>query len=152
MKTLTNLIHLRPMVPRDLPQVMVIETAGFAHAWGEGDFRRVLRRHTCSGTVAYHGSAVVGFSVDEMREGHYHLLNLAVHPNWLRKGVGTRLVTCLKDQLTRRRRVITADVRETNLVACVFLRSQAFRAVKVVRDAYPDTGESCYEFSYSLGE
>jgi ribosomal-protein-alanine N-acetyltransferase len=44
----------------------------------------------------------------------------------------------------QRRTRIVLEVRETNLDAQIFFRSQGFRAVNVLRDFYEDTTEDAY--------
>jgi ribosomal-protein-alanine N-acetyltransferase len=49
---------------------------------------------------------------------------------------------------SQRRSRITLEVRETNLAAQLFFRSQAFRAVSVLRRYYDDTPEDAYLMQY----
>ncbi len=43
---------------------------------------------------------------------------------------------------------ITLEIRETNLMAQLFYKQAGFRAVKVVRSFYDDTGEDAYILQY----
>ena len=43
---------------------------------------------------------------------------------------------------------MTLEVRETNLAAQLFFRTQGFRAVSVLRSYYDDTPEDAYVMSY----
>ena len=51
---------------------------------------------------------------------------------------------------SHRRTRITLEVRETNLVAQLFFRSQDFRAVRVLRGYYEDSGEDAFLMQYQL--
>jgi ribosomal-protein-alanine N-acetyltransferase len=76
-------------------------------------------------------------------------LNFAVHADFQRRGVGSRMCTKLISKLsTQRRDRITLEVRETNLAAQLFFRQTGFRALAVLRDFYEDTVEDAYLMQY----
>ncbi len=59
------------------------------------------------------------------------------------------MVAKLIGKLSRQRRTrITLEVRETNLAAQLFFRTQGFRAVNVLRNYYEDTPEDAYLMQY----
>jgi len=66
----------------------------FEAAWGtrKVDFRPVLE-HSFTWVTAHAGEAFVGF-VNVAWDGgvHFFLLDTTVHPDWQRRGIGTRLV------------------------------------------------------------
>ena len=68
-----------------------------------------------------------------------------------RAGVGAQMVAKLISKLSSHRRTrITLEVRETNLAAQLFFRSQLFRAVRVLRAYYEDSGEDAFLMQYLL--
>jgi len=75
-----------------------------------------------------------------------------VHPAFRHLGVGNQIVAKLISKLSSHRRTrITLEVRETNLTAQLFFRSQEFRGVCVLRDYYDDSGEDAFLMEYSFG-
>jgi ribosomal-protein-alanine N-acetyltransferase len=144
-------VHIRWMIRRDMPEVLQTEQESFEYAWTEEDFLRCLRQRNCIGMVAEQGEKVVGFMIYELHKAKLHILNFAVHPHFRRRGVGAQMVGKLVSKLSSHRRTrITLEVRETNLSAQLFFRSQAFRAVRVVRGFYDDSGEDAFLMQYSL--
>ena len=124
-------IHIRWMIRRDMPDVLRTETESFDYAWTEEDFLRCLRQRNCIGMVAEHNDRVVGFMIYELHKNKLHILNFAVHPGYRRFGVGAQMVAKLISKLSSHRRTrITLEVRETNLGAQLFFRSQGFLAVR----------------------
>jgi ribosomal-protein-alanine N-acetyltransferase len=102
--------------------------------------------------VAEHGEKVVGFMIYELHKAKLHILNFAVHPSWRRQGVGAQMVAKLISKLSSHRRTrITLEVRETNLAAQLFFRKQDFRAMKVLRAYYEDSGEDAFLMQYHFG-
>jgi [ribosomal protein S18]-alanine N-acetyltransferase len=128
-------VHIRWMIRRDMPEVLRAEQLSFEYAWTE------------------HGEKVVGFMIYELHKNKLHILNFAVHPSWRRAAVGAQMVAKLISKLSSHRRTrITLEVRETNLVAQLFFSKQEFRAVRVLRAFYEDSGEDAFLMEYRFGD
>lgn len=146
-------VHIRWMIRRDMPEVLQTEGDSFEFPWTEEDFLRCLRQRNCIGMVAEQGEKVVGFMVYELHKQRLHILNFAVHPDHRRTGVGGLMVSKLISKLSGHRRTrITLEIRETNLDAQLFYRDQGFKAVRVMRSYYEDTGEDAFLLHYCLPE
>jgi|UniRef100_A0A7C4QPG8 ribosomal-protein-alanine N-acetyltransferase len=139
------------MIRRDMPEVLEIEQQSFDYAWTEEDFLTCLRQRNCIGMVAEHQERIVGFMIYELLKSQLHVLNFAVAPWARRQGVGSQMVEKLTHKLTQQRRnEIRLEVREGNLPAQLFFRSQEFVATAVLRGYYPDTHEDAYVMRYVL--
>jgi ribosomal-protein-alanine N-acetyltransferase len=146
-------VHIRWMIRRDMPEVLQIEQESFEYAWTEEDFLRCLRQRNCIGMVAEQGEKVVGFMIYELHKSKLHILNFAVSPACRRAGVGAQMVAKLISKLSSHRRTrITLEVRETNLAAQLFFREQCFKAVRVLRAYYEDSGEDAFQMQYRLAD
>jgi ribosomal-protein-alanine N-acetyltransferase len=146
-------VHIRWMIRRDMAEVIRAEQDSFDFSWTEDDFLRCLRQRNCIGMVAEVEDRVVGFMIYELHKNRLHVLNFAVAPEWRRIGVGTQMVLKLIGKLSSHRRTkISLAVRESNLSAQLFFRSQDFKASKVLRSYYEDSGEDAYLMNYKLAE
>src|ERR1700683_1941756 len=146
-------VHIRWMIRRDMPEVLQTEQESFEYSWTEEDFLRCLRQRNCIGMVAEQGEKVVGFMIYELHKSKLHILNFAVHPLQRRCHVGGQMVAKLISKLSSHRRTrITLEVRETNLTAQLFFRKQEFRAVRVLRAFYEDSGEDAFLMEYRFGD
>ena len=144
-------VHIRWMIRRDMPEVLQAEQESFEFAWTEEDFLRCLRQRNCIGMVAERGEKVVGFMIYELHKAKLHILNFAVSPSCRRGGVGMQMVAKLISKLSSHRRTrISLEVRETNLIAQLFFRSQGFRAIRVLRSYYEDSGEDAFLMQYKF--
>lgn len=142
-------VHIRWMIRRDMPEVLQIERESFEFSWTEEDFLRCLRQRNCIGMVAEQGEKVVGFMIYELHKSKLHILNFAVSPAYRRTGIGSQMVAKLISKLSSHRRTrITLEVRETNLPAQLFFRSQGFKAMRVLRSYYEDSGEDAFLMQY----
>ena len=145
-------VHIRWMIRRDMPEVLHIEQQSFEFAWTEEDFLRCLRQRNCIGMVAEHGEKVVGFMIYELHKAKLHILNFAVHPGWRRARGGAQMGDKLiSKQSSHSRTRISLEVRETNLAAQLFFRKQEFKAVRVLRAFYEDSGEDAFVMEYRFG-
>ena len=148
-------VHIRWMIRRDMAEVLEIENHSFEFPWSEEDFIRCLRQRNCIGMVSEYDERVVGFMIYELHKSRLHVLNFAAHPSFRRRGVGEQMIGKLIGKLSHQRRSrILLEVRETNLEAQLFFRSEGFRAISVLRDFYEDTVEDAYlmEYRYALSE
>jgi len=134
-----------------MQDVLNIERACFDHVWSEEDFLCCLRQRNCIGMVAEQDHNIVGFMIYELHKLTLRILNFAVDPSVQRSGIGSRMIERLVDKLSQqRRREIVLEVRETNLNAQLFFRSQGFRAMGVLREHYDDTAEDAYSMIFRL--
>jgi ribosomal-protein-alanine N-acetyltransferase len=146
-------VHIRWMIRRDMPEVLQAEQESFEYAWTEEDFLKCLRQRNCIGMVAEHAEKVVGFMIYELHKAKLHVLNFAVQPTVRRAGVGRQMVGKLVGKLSSHRRTrITLAVRETNLPAQLFFKTLEFRATKVLRGYYEDSGEDAFLMQYRIAD
>ena len=142
---------VRWLIRRDIPEVLDIESRCFEFPWSEDDFIRYLRQRNCIGMVATEDDRVVGFMIYELHKSRLHLLNLAVHPDCRRQGVGRVMVDKLLAKLSHERRNrIMLEVRETNLDAQLFFKRMGFRAISILHGYFDDSDEDGYLMQWHL--
>lgn len=144
-------LYVRWMIRRDMEEVLHIEHKVFPNVWTEEEFVRCLRQRNCIGVVAEQNMKVLGYMIYELHKNRLHVLNFAVDSAHWRRGVGSAMVQKLANKLNPKRRTrILLEVREANLPAQLFFRSQGFRAVTTLRDHYEDTSEDAYVMQYKV--
>ncbi len=146
-------IQIRWMIRRDMVEALAIEKESFEFPWSEEDFIRCLRQRNCIGMVAELDDQVVGFMIYELHKYRLHVLNFAVAGRFRRHGIGSQMITKLVGKLSQQRRSrLLLEVRETNLAAQLFFRTNGFKAVSVLRGFYDDTPEDAYVMQYRCRE
>jgi ribosomal-protein-alanine N-acetyltransferase len=136
--------------PADLDGVLAIEAASFnnptTRAWYEAELARpevcyVFVIRTAEAPVA--GFAAFWRVVDEM-----HINNLAVHPLWRGRGLGTRLLAGVMAAARRMGvRRATLEVRRSNLPAQRLYAGAGFRVVGVRAGYYTQPVEDALVLS-----
>lgn len=145
-------VHIRWMIRRDMAEVLRAEQQSFEYAWTEDDFLRCLRQRNCIGMVAEANDRIVGFMIYELHKNRLHVLNFAVAPEHRRTQIGSQMVAKLIGKLSsHRRNKITLAVRERNLPAQMFFRAQEFKATRVLRNYYEDSGEDAFQMEFRVG-
>ena len=120
-------VSIRPIkiidgIPARLKEFMDIESVCFQFPWNEEDFVKFLNRQDAHGAIAVYENEIIGFVIFKVKKKCIELVSIAVHPKYQRNGVGRQLVKFCINNLSRRRNIMIADVRETNLKAQLFFR------------------------------
>ncbi len=125
------------MCEADLSQVLTVEHASYEFPWTPGIFHDCLRvGYKC---YVYEGpSGLIGHGVMSVAAGECHILNVCVHPDWQRRGLGRQLVQFLLD-VARQNGVQTAllEVRASNTAAYHLYIDLGFNEVGVRQKYYP---------------
>jgi len=140
---------IRWIARSDLPDVLKIEKASFENPWTEQDFIYFLRQRKTLGMVIECDNIVIGYMVYKLRKSEYYLKNLAIHPDFRRRGFGAKLIKKLVDKLlTGNRDNIYLNVVETNLGAQLFFKAVGFKAFSILYNTYEDTDSAAYAMSF----
>lgn len=131
---------------RDLKELIAIDKKSQENPWTKTEFKKKLSQKSISCTIFENNNEILGFIVYEIFLRRITILRIGVHHLSRRKGIGKALIESLLKKLTNKCTLISAEVRETNLPIQLFLRSQAFRAVKILNNYYQDTNEDSYVF------
>jgi ribosomal-protein-alanine N-acetyltransferase len=149
-KILEQNIPIRWMIDRDLHQIVPIEQSSFEFPWSYEELYACKWQRNIVPLVAEIGDLIVAYMFYELHKSYFGVPSIAVHPDFRRQGIGRKMVTRLINRIpkTRRRRRIKLEVRETNVPAQLFYSNLGFRATKVLRKRYFETGEDAYEMVY----
>jgi ribosomal-protein-alanine N-acetyltransferase len=122
--------RIRSAVPADAGPFVAIERRCFSDPWSEASFREALISPWTFGLAAQGSRGVEGYLIAREVAGTGEVLNLAVAPEFRRRGVGAALLAAGLAAL-RRRRVseVFLEVRESNRSAQALYASHGFRPV-----------------------
>lgn len=107
---------------------------------------RVVEMDNYFGMVTLSASnQVAGYFIYYYTDEFLELINLAVHPKFRRRRVGTQMIERLRSRLSPERHVLRGLVGERDLEAQLFLRFNNFRAA---RSFVSDDTEAAYDMTY----
>ncbi|MCK5553843.1 MAG: ribosomal protein S18-alanine N-acetyltransferase [Deltaproteobacteria bacterium] len=140
-------IRISEITEADLRDVLTIEGLSFSTPWNEEMFKSELYldfAHNFSGKLnsSGNGDILVGYICSWLFHGEAHILNIAVHPDYRRMGLGTYLMRFFCEFcLTMKVKTITLDVRSSNHPAIKMYRKMGFRKLGLRPHYYADNGE-----------
>lgn len=120
----------------DLPEVVGIEASVYDFPWTAGIFRDCLRVGYCC--VVLEGNAALrGYAVMSVAASEAHLLNICIHPDWQRCGLGRELLGWLmaEAKLAGAERMFL-EVRPSNDAALALYQTEGFRRIGTRRAYY----------------
>jgi ribosomal-protein-alanine N-acetyltransferase len=136
-------IVIMPMAIDHIPQVVDIERKAFTTPWRSEVFLHELHEIEVSRSfVALDGERVVGYMIAWFIEDEIHLINIAVANEEQRKGIGSILLLHLIERAFEEgRKLVTLEVRVSNVAAVALYRSFSFEYVGVRERYYSDNKE-----------
>ena len=144
-------IQIAPMVPADLDAVDAIERHSFKAPWPRQVFEDELERTWARVDVARLAGGVVGFVDYWMVADEIHLLAIATHPDHRRRGIAARLLDhLLAVARAHAARLVTLEVRRTNVPAIALYERRGFKRVGVRPAYYQEDGEDALVMTLDL--
>jgi ribosomal-protein-alanine N-acetyltransferase len=136
-------VELRRLDERDLDTVDEIERASYPTPWSRSMFAAELRKPGALALGAYRDSgALVGYAFVSRYVDAWHVMNVAVAPEFRRRGIATALLERLFEVTAADpRRGHTLEVRVSNVEAIRLYERLGFEARGVRRGYYTDNRE-----------
>lgn len=111
-------------------QIASLEKLCFSDPWSEKSVTEELSNELSLWLVAVDEGVVAGYIGSQTVMGESDMMNLAVSPEFRRRGVGERLILSLQEALVRRgSRCLTLEVRASNLPAVALYHKLGFLQV-----------------------
>ncbi len=135
-------LRIKDALAGDLPRVVEIEKLAFTTPWSLKSFQRELTLPFSRLTLAAvddhaPGGTTVGFLCRWLIADECHVLNVAVHPDFRRLGVGAFLMQSAIDEAkTKQASFVTLEVRRSNLAARQLYRKLNFEERRLRRHYY----------------
>src|SRR5438093_11800908 len=129
-----------PFRQEDLASVFELEQLSFTDPYPWWLLAELARKNPTTFLVAKLKDRVVGYAIIDGSEDYYHLVSIAVHPDFRSAGVATGLLHALEEHLIDSR-TIRLEVRESNDAAIKFYLKHEFEKKDIIPGYYAD-GES----------
>ena len=143
--------EIRWMTPRDTKAVAQIEQLCFEAYLYEDDFIKLLSQKSVYGIVFEAEGKILGFAIYKSEDRAIDLLNIAVHPEYQKRGIGHRILAEVKSRLSpNKRQAVNLVVRESNLPAQLFFKDCGFLATNIEKSPFAKSNEDGYRMVYKL--
>jgi len=136
-------VELRRLVAGDLDAVEEIERASYPTPWSRAMFASELQKPSSLAIGAYHDAGeLVGYAIVSRYVDAWHVMNIAVVPDFRRRGIGRALLERLFEVTSADpRRGYTLEVRVSNADAIRLYERLGFEPRGVRRGYYTDNRE-----------
>jgi ribosomal-protein-alanine N-acetyltransferase len=136
-------VSLRRLTLSDLDDVERIERSSYPTPWSRSMFAGELAKPSSLSLAAVtEAGELVGYLVLSRYVDAWHVMNIAVDPDWRRQGIGSAMLAqLLEDTRSAERRGYTLEVRVSNADAIRLYERFGFRSRGVRRGYYTDNRE-----------
>ena len=137
------MIRLEQMTDAHVAQIAQLEKLCFSDPWSESSVASELNNRLAFWLVALDGDTVAGYVGSQSVLDEADMMNIAVHPNYRRQGIGRDLVLALSDALKEKGiRGLMLEVRASNAPAIALYEQLGFRQVGMRPNYYRNPKEN----------
>jgi len=137
----TTALDIRRLTYADLPQVIAIERRAFPTPWSLAMFVLELSKPSGICLAGMLEGSLRGYLICSRYERVWHIMNVAIDPDFRRQGLATALLTRLLERVNDEDARYTLEVRRSNHAAIALYERFSFRAAGLRRRYYQDNGE-----------
>ncbi len=136
---------IETMTSVHVAQVAELEKRCFSDPWSEKSVASELENDLACWLVALDGETVAGYVGSQTVLGETDMMNIAVHPDYRRKGIAQALVNALVDTLkSQGSRCLTLEVRASNEPAQKLYEKLGFSLIGKRPKYYHNPKEDAY--------
>ena len=129
-------MKISPLKEENIQDVVEIEDISFSVPKKDSIFRHDQNKYL----VAEENGKIIGYIGTEEISGETHIINMAVHPENRKQGIGKKLIEAVLDD----ENVFFLEVRASNNAAQKLYEKYGFEKVGVRKNYYEDNGEDAY--------
>ena len=128
-----------------VPLVAELETICFSSPWSENSVASELKNDLSLWLVAEEDGRVAGYIGSQTVCGETDMMNVAVHPDFRRKGIGEALVCALIEELKKvGSHRLMLEVRVSNAPAIALYEKLGFSRMGLRKNYYRNPKEDAY--------
>jgi [ribosomal protein S18]-alanine N-acetyltransferase len=132
----------RQTIQEDLPGILETEACSFSSPWKGDTFLLLLSDMDSYSVTALNDGRVVGYCFTQTMQRMIHLLNLAVHPDYRRKGIARLLLNeIILFAISTNKSYVFLEVRISNSIAQALYDSMGFTHAFTWHRYYSEIGE-----------
>ncbi|MCH5304144.1 MAG: ribosomal protein S18-alanine N-acetyltransferase [Ruminococcus sp.] len=125
----------------EIPKIAELEILSFSKPWSEKSIKSSFQSPSCKFFVAKKED-IVGYIGLSIAADEGYILNIAVHPDCRRQGIGKALVKFLVDYYKESLSFLTLEVRPSNTAAVNLYSSLGFEKVGERKNYYSNPVEN----------
>ena len=125
-----------------VPQIAQLEKLCFSDPWSENSIASELNSRLSDWLVVTEGEQVVAYVGSQTVIDSSDMMNIAVHPDFRRRGIAEMLVAALEEQLRQRgSKMLLLEVRDSNAPAIALYEKLGFHQAGLRKNYYRNPKE-----------
>lgn len=138
-------MELYSMTEKDLDEISALDKLCFTLPWSRQSFADEIENKIAVYYIMREDGEMIGYCGMWEVSGEGHITNIAVHPNYRRRGYGAVLVDKLIETAVRKNlSLLTLEVRKSNLAARRLYERHGFVILGMRPRYYEDNKEDAY--------
>lgn len=139
-------VSIERIKEKDIDDILAIERVSFSYPWTKSMFINELKNpYSHAHLIRTHLNQVIGYIVFWVIMDEGHILNIAIHPEYRNKGYGSLLLKFSLDYLYKNSgKVMTLEVRRSNIQAIALYKKFGFRVVGIRKNYYISNREDAF--------
>lgn len=143
--------HVVALGAEHVRELMALEALCFDYRWTEEQFRLGLEKGAFRVLGVFDGDSLSGYIAFSIIKDEMEILNLAVHPDFRRRGLAEKLLKeCFRVCIQNKVGKSFLDVKVSNIPALGLYRKFGYKRIGVRKKYYPDTREDALLFRYDF--
>ena len=135
-------MRMERMDAKHVSQVAALEAICFQDPWSENSVASELNNPLSFWLVALEGDRVAGYVGSQTVVGETDMMNVAVHPDFRRRGVAEALILALVEELKAMdSHCLTLEVRASNAPAIALYEKMGFSQIGLRKNYYRNPRE-----------
>ena len=135
-------LTLKKLDKEDVNGLYEVSSLSLKETWSLGSIEQELSNKFARYIVCKDGDKVIGFIGAWLIASEGQITNLAVHPDYRKKGIGKKLMKSLISSLKNEDcNAITLEVRESNTIAKNLYKNLGFLSEGIRKNFYEDNKE-----------
>ena len=135
-------MRMERMDAKHVSQVAALEAICFQDPWSENSVASELNNPLSFWLVALEGDRVAGYVGSQTVMGETDMMNVAVHPDFRRRGVAEALILALVEELKAMdSHCLTLEVRASNAPAIALYEKMGFSQIGLRKNYYRNPRE-----------
>ena len=144
-------IEIKKMTSSHIGEIARLEKECFSSPWSEDGLKTELDNNFARFFVAFSGDEIAGYIGSHNVLGEVYITNVAVFPEFRRKGVGKALVEFLANEMkAENAEFVTLEVRRSNQNAISLYEKCGFQKVGERRNFYEKPIEDAILMTYYI--
>ena len=133
---------IQKMNAAHVPQIAQLEKLCFSDPWSENSIGAELNSRLSDWLVVTEGEQVVAYVGAQTVIDSSDMMNIAVHPDFRRRGIAEMLVAALEEQLRQRgSKILLLEVRDSNVPAIALYEKLGFHQAGLRKNYYRNPKE-----------